>query len=181
MFKNGEGWLLKPQSEPPKRPPSSTWVKDKNGWSVKVDEKSAAEVPPEKATDAKTPSGDGGKLDAEKSGKRNIDSARADKHKRLKKDDVASGENDVTAPACLTLGRTVLYGRNSNYVPVRVQAAPPAVDNVWVQYSPDLMTRLAAANPTRQGGQTVYYYAFLVLTISLIYLSKVVQCPKRII
>jgi len=40
VFINGEGWTLRPSNQSQSQKTSSSWIKDQNGWSVKVDDKS---------------------------------------------------------------------------------------------------------------------------------------------
>ena len=138
MFKNGEGWAL--NSPTRKQKLSSTWVKDKNGWSVKKD---VTETEPEKSTDTQIDKSDPGGDSTEKSGKRNIEPNRTEteQHKRLKK--------DSEAPSCITVGKQTLYTQSSNYVLVRLTNNPPNVDYVWVKYTDSVVSKLSQFGVSR--------------------------------
>ena len=165
IFKNGEGWALNSPNR--KQKLSSTWVKDKNGWSVRKDVSEPPEIQPEKSLDTdKTESCDA----TEKSGKRNIESNRTktEQHKRLKK--------DSEAPSCITVGKFTLYTQNMNYVLVRLTNHPPNVDYVWVKYTNSLVTKLSQYDVSRISQKCRVLHvddvAFIYLNIQLKGLEK---------
>jgi len=185
VYKTGEGWVVQQKAA---KKTASCWVKDKEGWSVRV--KVDAEQSEESSqsgldTDEMTVEADKSNNDPdmqEKTGKRNMEPApHTDTHKRLKKDSDgvkdshetdSSPSDDSSSPVCYTTTRTLIYTGAVNVILARVAGGcPPTLHYVWVKFTEDLCQLLSQYNLNRTSQRCRVLHkdgdAFILLTIHL--------------